>query len=715
MKKKVLVVEDEIIVAMDLQITLIDLGYDVSDILTSGEAAVQKAAELKPDLVLMDIHLSTAMDGIDAAAKITHDLAIPVIYLTAYADEETLERARKTAPFGYILKPFEAKELKANLEIAFYKHRLEQSSQEHRQWLLAVLNSISEAVVASDTNGQIKFMNPVAEGLTGWQQEEAINHNLAQVFNFVNSHTGQAVENPILIALRKGQVVGLPEDTVLQSRQGGETPVADSASPIHDQRGIAWGAVMVFRDITEQKRSQAQLEHSAHHDPLTNLPNRTLFLKRLQQAIDQTRQLRSQGFAIMLLDLDRFKAINDTLGHLLGDQMLVAAAARLQAQIRPIDTVARFGGDEFAILLDGVESKAVACDIAGQILAALKPPFWVDGHELLVSASIGIVLSSIPYEQVTDLLQDADIAMYRAKAQGRGCYEVFDDTMHSQARISLQLEQDLRQAIAHQDLQVYYQSIVWLQTRQVVSLEALVRWPHPAGQLIPPAEFIPIAEEVGLVTAIDQWVLGMSCHQLQTWQQQFGRQGWYTDSSQILRLGSAPIDQPELTISVNLSSKQFRQQNLVERFAQTLEQAGLSGHHLKLEVTESVFIENAEAAATVLSQLKDLGVQICLDDFGTGYSSLSYLHKFPIDIVKIDRSFIQDIETDGEKFEIVRAIIALSHNLKMNVTAEGIETPEQATLLQEIGCDYGQGYLFTPPWPGTIITQMLQSSTRETR
>ncbi len=707
-KKTILVVEDEVVIAMDLQATLIDLGHEVPEIITSGEAAIQKALELRPDLVLMDIHLSGAVDGITAAAAITEALDIPVIYLTAYADEETLQRASLTAPFGYILKPFEARELRANIDIAFYKHSLDKNVKEHRQWLLAVLNSISEGVAASDPSGLIKFMNPVAETLTGWSQSEAIGRSPAEVFQFVDQVTRNLIENPLLRSLENNSPVYLPDNALLITRQGNETPVADSAAPVHSDQGKPEGAVIVFRDSTEQRRLEAQMEHNALHDSLTGLPNRALFLNRLQQAIDRSKRSPEFGFAVMLLDLDRFKSINDNLGHLVGDQLLVEIAPRLQLYLRSIDTVARFGGDEFAVLLEDTTDVAIVYRTAERILSGLRLPFLISNHELLITASLGIVLSSIPYEQTTDLLRDADIAMYRAKARGQGDYEIFDTVMHDQARELMQRERSLRYAIAHDELVVHYQPIVSLATHEVNSLEALVRWHKPDESLIYPNQFIALAEEMGLITTIDQWVLREACQQLQAWQQ-MGIGAWVLADDHLTRRINSTEPTPTLSINVNLSSKRFAQKDLVETFATTLQDTGLSGHHLKLEITESIFIENAKEAARMLSQLKQLNVQICLDDFGTGYSSLSYLHQFPIDIVKVDRTFIHDIETDPEKLAIVRAMVSLCHTLGMAVTAEGIETPQQRDILQDLGCEYGQGYLFARATDGPTITRGLAS------
>lgn len=708
-KKTILVVEDEVVIAMDLQATLIDLGHHVPEIVTSGEAAIQKALELHPDLILMDIHLRKALDGIDTAAEINKSLDIPIIYLTAYADEETLKRASLTAPFGYILKPFEARELNANIEIAIYKHQLDKTIKENRRWLLAVLNSISEGVAASDTNGLIKFMNPVAEALTGWSQTEAVGRSPAEVFHFIDEATRKLLDNPLVKSLQDDGAFSLPEGALLRAKAGHETPVTDGAAPIYDDQGRAEGAVMVVHDSTEQHRIEAQLAHNALHDALTQLPNRVLFLDRLQQAVERSQRSPEVGFVVMLIDLDRFKTINDTLGHLIGDQLLIEVAPRLQTYLRAMDSVARLGGDEFAVLLADVTDVTVACRAAKRILEELKKPFIINSHELVITASIGIVMSSTPYDELADLLRNADIAMYRVKARGQGDYELFDMVMHGQVRELMEREYDLRYAITHDQLQVHYQPIVSLATHEVTSLEALVRWQKPGGETVCPNQFIHLAEEMGVITTIDQWVLRQACLQLKSWQQQeLG--AWVWGDGQLARPGNGTRSPLTMSVNVNLSSKHFAQKNLVNTIASILQDTGLSGHYLKLEVTESVFIDNPKETAAILNQLKQLNVQICLDDFGTGYSSFSCLHQFPIDIVKIDRSFIQNIDTDAERLAIVRAIVGLCHTLGMAVTAEGIENPQQRDILHDLGCEYGQGYLFAKPTDGTTITCGLAGS-----
>ncbi|MEM1308525.1 MAG: EAL domain-containing protein [Cyanobacteria bacterium P01_H01_bin.153] len=689
---KILVVEDEIVIAMDLQATLMELGYDVPEIVTSGEEAIETALEMRPDLVLMDINLSQALDGIDAAQQITQQLDIPVIYLTAYADDETLQRAQHTKPFGYLLKPFDLRELKANVEIAFHKHQVDRRLKQNQQWLLGVLNSISEGVAATDADGLIKFLNPVAETLTGWSEAEAIGKTPEEVLRLIDELTQDLIENPVVQALRQCTEVKSTSDVLLTSKTGEAIPVMPSAAPIQSSGSAPDGAVMVFRDMSEQRYMQQLLEYNAMHDHLTKLPNRALLYDRLQHAVQRSKRNPEFGFAVMLLDLDRFKIINDTFGHLVGDQLLIAIAPRLVNQLRSVDTIARLGGDEFAILMENVTDPAIASRAARRIIHAVSQPILIDDQELLVSASLGIVLSSIPYDNTTDLLRDADIAMYRAKAKGGNGFELFDSTMHEQAKQLMQLEHGLRQAILQNEFRVHYQPIVELATRRLDSLEALVRWQKSGSGMVPPDQFIPLAEEVGLVTAIDQWVMRESCRQLQTWQ---------------LHNGKAS---PKLSVNVNVSSKQICQESFLSNFEQVIENVEDWHQHVKLEVTESVFMQNIDQASAVFKQLKSLGVQICLDDFGTGYSSLSYLHRLPIDIVKIDRSFIQGMHRDPEKLEIVRAITGLCRTLDKTVVAEGIETSEQYGMLLDLGCEYGQGYLFSRPVAEESIQQWLSSA-----
>lgn len=437
-------------------------------------------------------------------------------------------------------------------------------------------------------------------------------------------------------------------------------------------------------DITKRKQVERQLLHDAFHDVLTGLPNRALFMERLGSAIERSKLNSCYLFAVLFLDIDRFKVINDSLGHMIGDRLLVAIAHRLKTCLRTGDTVARMGGDEFTILLEDINDMSDATRVAERINQELLSPFNLNGYEVFTTTSIGIAVGGIlrncstDYDSPENLLRDADTAMYRAKSLGRARHEVFDTTMHLRAVALLQLENDLRRAIERQEFQIYYQPIVSLTTGRLDGFEALVRWQHPERGTISPADFIPVAEETGLIVPIGFWVLCNACRQLRDWQKRFSTQ---------LRL----------SVSVNLSSKQFSQPNLIEQIDQILRETSLNSCNLKLEITESVVMENAESATKMLLQLKALGVQLHIDDFGTGYSSLSYLHRFPIDQLKIDRSFVSRMGADDDSTEIVRAIVTLAQNLGMSVTAEGIETAEQLTQLREMQCEYGQGYFFSKP------------------
>ena len=449
------------------------------------------------------------------------------------------------------------------------------------------------------------------------------------------------------------------------------------------------------RHIAEQERISRALEetkehfrHAAFHDALTDLPNRALLTEHIKLAIERPRDRDELMFAVLFLDLDRFKNINDSLGHIAGDQLLIATARTLETCLRPMDTVARLGGDEFAILLDGLESQVHAIGVAERIQQALMRPFNLIGHEVYITASIGITLSNGNYTDPENVLRDADTAMYRAKEGGKARFELFNSTMHSHAVALLKLENDLRRAIERNEFQVYYQPIVRLETDELYGFEALVRWNHPERGLVSPDTFIPVAEETGLIVDIGQQVLYESCLQMRE---------WHTSSS-----GN------RLTISVNLSAKQFAQPDLIDQVKKILEETGLEPQYLKLEITESVVMKNAEIATEMLMQLCTLGVHLSIDDFGTGYSSLSYLHRFPVKTLKIDRSFIGRMGQGGENSEIVRTINTLAQNLGMEVVAEGVETTEQLAQLKSMKCTLGQGFLFATPLDANAAWNYIQ-------
>jgi diguanylate cyclase (GGDEF)-like protein/PAS domain S-box-containing protein len=447
-------------------------------------------------------------------------------------------------------------------------------------------------------------------------------------------------------------------------------------------------------DITERKLAEEQLLRDAFYDALTNLPNRALFLDRLTGAAARAgaraRRGKPQYFAVLFMDLDRFKVINDSLGHVLGDELLVGIAQRLMSSVRPGDTIARLGGDEFTVLVEDVGDVRDAISVAERIQNALKLPFNLEGREVFTTASIGIAMSSLDFEAASDLLRDADTAMYWAKSKGKARYEIFDPSMHGRALALLQLETDLRRAVEREEFRIYYQPIVSLADGSIEGFEALVRWQHPERGLLPPEEVIPLAEETGLIVPIGYRVLRDACNQMRIWHEQFS---------------------PVPFLSVNISAKQFAELDLIDHLREILNDTGFLPEYLKLEITESIIMEDVEFASSLLQKLKELQVRLLIDDFGTGYSSLSYLYKFPIHTLKIDRSFVS--ADKGDNWEIVRAIISLARSLNMDVVAEGVETEDQRDHLISLGCEKGQGFLFSRPIEAAAVQDYWLSTNKQ--
>jgi len=436
--------------------------------------------------------------------------------------------------------------------------------------------------------------------------------------------------------------------------------------------------ILQIQDITDRKRAEAQLLHDAYHDALTGLPNRSWFIEQLAQGLSAAGQDAKSFFAVLFLDLDRFKVINDSMGHQFGDQLLIGIAERLKASVRPGDKIARLGGDEFTVLIAGLKAETDLLDLTERIQRAVSQPFVLNGFETFTTASIGIALSNLGYVRPEELLRDADTAMYQAKSSGKAQHIIFDKKMHVRAMNLMTLETDLRRAIDREEFMLQYQPIVCLKSGQLSGFEALVRWRHPERGMISPGEFIAVAEETGLILPLGRWVLAEACAQWKAWADTYSP------------------DLP-LLMSVNLSSKQLMDASLLNQLLQTVSATGIDPHKLKLEITESVVMENIEMASQMLKQLRALGVELSIDDFGTGYSSLSYLHRLPINTLKIDRSFVSRMNEQNENYEIVRTIILLARNLGLGIIAEGVETLEQVRRLAELNCDHGQGYYFSKP------------------
>jgi diguanylate cyclase (GGDEF)-like protein len=456
------------------------------------------------------------------------------------------------------------------------------------------------------------------------------------------------------------------------------------AAPLFDSSGRTRGAIGAFLDITARKRAEEQVRNLAYHDALTGLPNRLLFQDRLALAVAQAHRHR-QGLAVLFIDLDRFKVINDSLGHTVGDRLVREVAARLRTCVREGDTVARLGGDEFTLLLPHIGQAVDAAKVAKKVLDLVRIPFDIDGRELFVTASMGISLYPDDGIDAETLVKNADTAMYRAKEQGRDLYQLYTPAMNATALERLALESSLRRALSHDELVLHYQPIFDVATRRVQGVEALLRWHHPELGLVPPADFIPLAEITGLILPMGPWVLRTACAQARAWQDR----------------------QPGLSVAVNLSARQFQEASLVAQVTDALADSGLEAGCLQLEITESSAMQNAQTAIQTLRELKAQGVGLSIDDFGTGYSSLSYLKRFPIDTLKIDQSFIRDIGRDPDDAAIASAIIALAHTLKLTVVAEGVETPGQLAFLATHGCDRAQGYLLSRPLPADLCGALL--------
>ncbi len=564
----------------------------------------------------------------------------------------------------------------------------EEALFEEKERAQVTLNSIGDAVLTTDLHGNVSYLNLVAETMTGWSREDAFGRPLIEVFRIVDGTTREAVENPAQRAIEEDKTVGLARNSVLIRRDGFESAIEDSSAPIHNRDGRVVGAVLVFHDVSESRFMALKMTHQAQHDFLTGLPNRPLLTERLSQAIGQARRHRKQ-VALLFLDLDHFKHINDSLGHAIGDQLLQSVAARLTAGVRTTDTVCRQGGDEFVVLLAEIEHPQDAASVAEKLLAAFATAHVVGEHELHVTLSIGISVYPGDSVNADTVMQNADTAMYHAKTSGRNNYQFFRADMNTRAVRRLFVESNLRRALRQGEFVLHYQPQIDLASGAMTGCEALIRWQDPDLGLVAPGQFVPVAEECGLIVPIGRWVLREACRQVRAW----------LDAG----LGAAPV-------SVNVSAVEFRHKSFVEGVALILGETGLAPRYLELELTESILMHDTEASASALEALKAMGVRLAIDDFGTGYSSLSYLKRFPIDTLKIDQSFVRDIAVNPDGATIVGAVIAMGRSLKQRVIAEGIETQEQLDFLRARQCVEGQGFLLGHPLSADGFARLLAPS-----
>jgi diguanylate cyclase (GGDEF)-like protein/PAS domain S-box-containing protein len=549
------------------------------------------------------------------------------------------------------------------------------------------LNSIGDAVLSIDIAGNVTYLNVVAEHMTGWSRNEAVGHRLTEVFQIIDGVTHKPSPNPLELAMQVDKAVGLSANCILVRRDGYETAIEDSAAPIHDRDGRITGAVIVFHDVSMARTVVLEMSHLAQHDILTDLPNRMLLKDRITQAISRARRNQKQ-LAVLFLDLDGFKRINDSLGHTVGDKLLQSVAARLLTCVRKSDTVSRQGGDEFVILLPEVAHAADAAVSAAKIIAELKHPHHIDEHSLRVTMSIGVSTYPDNGEDAETLIKNADTAMYHAKQCGRDNYQFFMPDMSLRAVERQSLEGQLRYALERQELLLHYQPKINLKTGAITSVEALIRWQHPERGLLLPGQFLTIAEDTGTIVAIGQWVLREACRQTREW------------------LDAGLLAVP---VAVNISSLEFRSEQFLEGVQVALKNTHLDPSYLELELTETVLMRHAESTTYALGQLKALGVRLAVDDFGTGYSSLSYLTRLPIDALKLDKSFVHNIIARSNDAIVASAVISMGKSLKHRVIAEGVETPEQLAFLQGQGCDEGQGYYFSRPLVSRQFAKLLKT------
>jgi diguanylate cyclase (GGDEF)-like protein/PAS domain S-box-containing protein len=650
--------------------------------------AEKHLAERSVDIILLDLGLPD-VQGLEAVRR-AHAVAshIPLVVLSGLNDESLALQTLQQGAQDYLIKgEFEPRDILRALRYAVERKVIEEKLFDEKERAQVTLNCIGDAVICTDLNGNVTFLNMVAERLTGWSLIEAAGKPMAEAFQIVDSVTRKTTPDPMEKSVVQDRTGNLPINCILIRRDGHEVFIEDSVAPIHDRAGNITGSVLVFRDVSAARTLADQLAHAADHDSLTDLPNRSLLNDRLEQAIAMAARLHDK-IAVLFLDLDGFKHINDSLGHPTGDKLLQRIATCLRDCVRAPDTVSRQGGDEFVVLLRTLHKPEDAIVATNRILDAVAIPHFIDSRELHVTASIGVSLFPGDGRDAETLIKNADTAMYQAKENGRHGYKFFRPEMNVRAVARQSIEQDLRSAIERKEFTLHYQPKIDLRTGAITGTEALIRWNHPVRGLVPPLQFIPVAEDCGLILPIGAWVLREACTQVKAW----------TDA----RL-------PPMTMAVNVSAVQFRNEGFLERMFATMAEVGMDPQFLEVEITESVLMKHAEVASSILRTLRDNGVRVSVDDFGTGYSSLSYLRKFPLDAIKIDQSFVRQITPKPADAGIVSAIISMGQSLNLRVIAEGVETAEDLAFLKAHNCDEAQGYLFSRPLPAKDLVTWQDS------
>jgi diguanylate cyclase (GGDEF)-like protein/PAS domain S-box-containing protein len=804
----VLVVEDESVVAMDLDGQLHDMGYRVCGCVDNARDAIARARSDRPDLILMDIVLKGDMDGIAAASVIGKELRIPVLFLTAYSDDQTVERAANAWPYGYLTKPFQNRELRAGIEVALRKAGIERALRNSERWLSSVLRGVADAVLATDADGFIRLANPAAEALFGCNAGAMQGRPVGEVIRLEDVATSQ----PVPLALPGGKPApALDGAAVLVARDGTRVPVDASAGPISDDQGKPMGAAFVLHDmrervaaerrlaqseqrfrsafdnaplgvalvdldnrfvrvnhalcrllgasaeqlagadqaefgepgdiaiekefqqdllagrsasvqydrryrsrdgrlvcalvsatllpanhepqrflvqindVSERKRIEEELAHLAHHDALTGVANRALLNEEVEHELAAARRHRCRT-AVVFIDLDYFKHINDSFGHESGDLVLKAIAARLTGAVRETDIVGRMGGDEFVVVLSEVADVRDVLALTDKLRLECGRPVQLDGHEVHVAVSMGISLFPDDAGDFRTLLRFADSALYHAKAEGRNNVQFYHPELTARMELRMRLGAGLRVALERNELELYYQPIMSLAHDRPVAAEALIRWNHPEMGLLLPDTFLPVLDEASMGDAIGTWIIGQACRQAARW-----------------NAGPAA----PMRVAVNITAAQFKSGNLVRTVEGALRDAGLPGSSLCVEITEQNLLTDSEQTRATLAALKALGVCVAIDDFGTGYSSLSYISRFRPAELKIDQSLISHVDSNAEQAALVVAALAMARSLKLEVVTEGVETEAEQAFLRAHGCDMAQGYLYSRPCPAAQFETWL--------
>ncbi|QMW16181.1 EAL domain-containing protein [Pseudoalteromonas sp. MT33b] len=693
----VLIIDDEEINTLQLEHALEDVGKITTS--NNSSEAIQLIEKIKPDILVLDLEMPTVsgFDILEVIQKKSTLAHIRTVVITSHSDPAIEEKALSLGAIDFISKPLNLRlcriRIENHIKIRSQEKILQQTQAElfaEKEQLRITLDSIADAVISTDKKANIVYMNPVAQRLTGWSQTAAKGRHIEEVMKLVDATTKASSINPLVVALNENRPVAMALNTQLISKQGIEHRVEDSAAPILDKNHNQCGAVMVFQDVSEALAMSMQMTYLSHHDQLTALPNRVLLHDRLTQGIARA-EFNDSKLSLMLLDLDKFKFINDALGHHVGDEIIAHIGHSLDLFACNDITVARVGGDEFALVVPHSANSLSLEPLVNQVLNVISKPFRSGGEQHVLTASLGISVYPDDASSVEEMLRHADSAMYKAKNESANSYFYFSDDLQIEMNRRLEVGNKLRKALEENDLDVHYQPKYDLNTDTLIGVESLVRLKDGQGGFISPVHFIEYAEETGLIFRLGEQVLEKSCIAAKNWLDK-----------------GLPIK-----VAVNISAKQFTDTKLVDTVAEILERTQLPSRYLELEVTESALIENFDYTVSQLKLISGMGVSIALDDFGTGYSSLSYLRLFPLDVLKIDQSFVRDMLDDAQAFNIVTTIIELAHSLGLQIVAEGLETLEQKGRLQELGCQIGQGYLLSKPLSFNNVDKLIQTSIAE--